>query len=433
MALGGGTFIVQNKVLPGAYINVVSMAKARANVSERGFGALGFALDWGVDGEVFEVTSGDFQKKSLELFGYDYTHPKLKGLRDLFLNLSTLYAYRLNSGEKATCTYGTAKYSGVRGNDLKVVVSTNIDDSNMYDVVLLLDNIEIDTQCVSSASELIDNDFIIWDKEAVLAVTAGTPLTNGANGVVDGLAHQSFLDKIESHSFNTIGVVTTDNTIKQLYSNFTKRLRDEVGAKFQLVVHQYPADYEGVINVKNDVEGSESVSDLVYWVLGVAASCPINKSNLNKKYKGEFDVKCNYTQSELSQAIVNGEFTLHKVYEDLAVLSDINSLVTTTLEKGDDFKDNQTIRVLDQIANDIAVLFNTKYLGIVPNDKSGRVSLWSSIVSYHKTLQNIRAIEEFDETELTVEQGETKKSVVVSYKVNVVNAMGQLYMTIKVA
>lgn len=30
MALGGGTFLVQNKVLPGAYINFISVAQASA-------------------------------------------------------------------------------------------------------------------------------------------------------------------------------------------------------------------------------------------------------------------------------------------------------------------------------------------------------------------------------------------------------------------
>ena len=36
------------------------------------------------------------------------------------------------------------------------------------------------------------------------------------------------------------------------------------------------------------------------------------------------------------------------------------------------FQSNQTIRVCDQIANDTAVLFNTRYVGTVPNDASGR-------------------------------------------------------------
>lgn len=113
-------------------------------------------------------------------------------------------------------------------------------------------------------------------------------------------------------------------------------------------------------------------------------------------------------------------------------MSDINSLVTTTDTKGNDFKSNQTIRVLDQIANDIAVMFNTRYLGIIPNDRGGRNSLWKDIVKHHKELEQIRAIEDFDSDTVIVEQGDTKKSVVVTETVTPVNAMEQLYMTVTV-
>ena len=100
---------------------------------------------------------------------------------------------------------------------------------------------------------------------------------------------------------------------------------------------------------------------------------------------------------------------------------------------GEVFRDNQTVRVTDQIANDIAVLFGTKYLGVVPNDASGRISLWSDIVKHHGQLQEIRAIEDFSDADVTVAQGDTKKSVVVTDAVTVVNAMGKLYMTVTVA
>ncbi|MFN1915591.1 phage tail sheath N-terminal beta-sandwich domain-containing protein [Clostridioides difficile] len=82
----------------------------------------------------------------LKYFGYDYTHEKLKGLRDLFKNIRLGYFYKLNKGVKASCTIATAKYSGIRGNDLKVTVTTNIDDNAKFDVVTLLDNKKVDTQ-----------------------------------------------------------------------------------------------------------------------------------------------------------------------------------------------------------------------------------------------------------------------------------------------
>ena len=434
MALGGGTFFTQNKVLPGAYINFISASRASATLSDRGYAAMALELDWGVENTIFEVTNGDLQKNSMKLFGYDYTAPQLKGLRDLFLNLKTLYLYRLTSGGvKATNTYATAKYCGIRGNNLKVVISNNVEEEEKFDVSLYIDDTTLlDKQTVSQMSELVDNDYVTWKSGASLSETAGEPLSTGTNGTVNGLAHQTFLDKAESYYFNILGCVSTEDEIKSLYVAYTKRLRDEVGAKFQLVVHNKEADYEGVINVINDVEESP-VSSLVYWVTGAEASCAVNASLLNKKYDGEFTVKADYTQSQLEGFINAGKFVFHNVGNDVRVLSDINTLLTVSDTKGDVFKENQTIRVCDQIANDIANIFNTRYLGVVPNDENGRISLWNDIVKHHQQLQDIRAIENFTSEDITVAQGDSKKAVVVYDKVTVVNAMAQLYMTVEIA
>lgn len=435
MALGGGNFIAQNKVLPGAYVNFVSVASASATLSDRGIATMPLELDWGVEGEVFEVTNADFQKNSLKIFGYAYNHEKLKGLRDLFKNITTLYAYRLDrGGSKATNDYATAKFGGVRGNDLKIVIAKNVDDETLFDVKTVIDTTVVDIQTVASSADLVENDYVIFDTNAELTVTAGIALEGGTNGNVDGSKHQNYLDKIESYSFNAMGVVTTEDTTKNLYVAFCKRLRDEMGAKFQVVLYNKSADYEGVVNVKNKVtDNVADVASLVYWTTGIIAGCAINKSNLNKIYDGEFTVDVNYTQTQLTQAIKDGEFAFHKVGSDVRVLEDINSLKTTSDTKGDIFKDNQTIRVVDQIANDIAVLFNTKYLGVVPNDEAGRISLWADIVKHHEEMQVIRAIENFDDKDVTVSQGNTKKAVVVNDAVTIVNAMSKLYMTVTVS
>ena len=430
--LGGGNFVVQNKVLPGAYMNFVSTKSASATISDRGVATMPLELDWGVEGEVFEVSASDFLKNSLKIFGYAYDHEKLKGLRDLFKNITTLYAYRLNStgAVKASNDFATAVHGGVRGNDLKIVVQKNVDKDTLFDVKTVIGTTIVDTQTVASASELVANDFVTFQSEAQLSVTAGVALAGGMNGTADGTAHQTYLDKIESYSFNVMGIVTTEETIKSLYVNFCTRMRDEIGAKFQLVVYNKAADYEGVINVKNKVtDAGWSEACLVYWVTGVEAGCAINKSTLNRKYDGEFTIGIDYTQKELENAIINGEFAFHKVGSDIRVLEDINSLVTTTDTKGDIFKDNQTIRVIDQIANDIAVLFNTKYIGAVPNDASGRISFWTDVVKHHNELQSIRAIENFSDADVTVEQGSDKKSIVVNDAVTPIGTMAKLYMT----
>lgn len=436
MALGGGTFVTQNKILPGAYINFVSLASASATLSDRGTVTMPLMLDWGNESGVFEVTNGDFQKSTMKLFGYACTDDKMKGLRDLFKKAKTLYAYRLNGGgKKASNTFATAKYSGTRGNDLKIVIQKNADNDSLFDVSTYMGLSKVDAQTVDKVSALTDNDYVAFKKDATLAVTASTPLAGGENGAGTSDAYQTYLDKIEPYAFNSMGVVTTDKATKSLFASFNKRMRDEVGKKFQLVLYQYKeADYMGTISVKNKVldDGADEAS-LVYWVTGAAGGCEVNKSNQNVIYDGEFTPDLNYTQAELEKAIKAGEFTFHNVNGVPRVLDDINTMVSTTDTCGDVFKDNQTIRVIDQIANDTAVLFATKYLGAVPNDAAGRTSFWADLVKLHNELQKIRAIEDFKDSDITVAQGDTKKSVVTSGAISVINAMGKLYMSVCVS
>jgi len=435
MALGGGTFIVQNKELPGAYINFVSKTAASASLSERGIATMPLELDWGVSGEIFEVTSGDFQKKSMELFGYPYASDKLKGLRDLFLNTKTLYGYRLNgNGKKASNSLAEALYCGVRGNDLRISIQADADDEAAFHVKTILGNEIVDEQTVTTADALKDNKYVAWKSGIVLEETVSMPLEGGENGEVSSADHQAYLDKAEACLFNTMGAAVTDDATKALYTAYNKRLRDELGMKFQLVLYDYAkADSLGVISVNNKVlDDGCSAASLVYWVTGVSAGCAVNKSSQNRIYDGSFTVDTPYTQSQLAAAVKAGKYTFHLVGSEVRVLEDVNTMVTTSDTMGDIFKDNQTVRVMDQIGNDIAVLFNTKYLGVVPNDAAGRISLWSDIVKHHEQLQEIRAIENFSDADVKVEQGDTKKSVVVTDAVTVVNAMGRLYMTVTV-
>lgn len=433
MALGGGTFLVQNKVLPGSYINFISLARASATLSDRGYGALALELDWGAEGEIFTVENADFQTDSLKLFGYDYTHDKLKGLRDLFKNLKTGYFYRLNNNTvKAQNTFATAKYGGIRGNDIKIIIDANIDDEDKFDVSTMMDMEVVDLQTVAAAADLVANDYVVFKPAATLVVTSATPLMGGTNGsTITGMQYQNFLDKIEAYTFNTLGCLSTENTIKDLYIQFTKRMRDEVGAKFQTVVYNKPADYEGVISIGNQtLDAGELASSAVYWVTGASASCAVNRSNTNKNYDGEFTFLVDYKQSELVSAMKAGAFMFHKVGDEIHVLDDINSFVSVTVDKNIDFSSNQVIRVLDQIGNDIAVLFNTQYVGKVPNNNAGRISFWKDLVFYHQQLQQVQAIENFVSEDITVEKGIDKKSVVVINPVMPVNCMTKLYMTV---
>lgn len=439
MGLGGGTFVsVGEKKLPGSYINFVSTSRAIGILSERGFVAMPLLLDWGVEQEVKSVEQEEIESKSLVLFGYDYGAEELKPLREIFKHARTLYYYRLGQGVKATSTIATAKYAGTRGNKLKVVVTANVvgGTTTGYTVKTLLDDILVDTQeadgATATTDDLTANDFVDWTAE--VSLSAGTiNLSGGTNATVTSGDYATFLTAIEPYSFNTIGYAGTDSAVKSLFTSFTERMRDNLGIKFQCVLHKYEsANYEGIISVENSPVSSSN-ADLVYWVVGAQAGCAVNKSNTNIKYDGEYDINVSYTQAQLEEGLDSGKFMFHKVGDEVRVLEDINTLTTFSVDKNEDFKYNQTIRVIDQIGNDIAVIFNTQFLGKIPNDDSGRASLWNELVKYHERLQTVRAIENFSSGNITVTAGDTKKMVVVDEVITPTNCMTQLYMTCKIS
>ena len=459
MSLGGGTWMFQNKKLPGTYINFISKVRAKTDIADRGYGTMPLEFDWGPEGEVFTVTAENFQKSSMKYFGYDYTSDKLKGLRDLFKNLKTGYFYRINNGAvKAKCDIATAKYGGVRGNDLTIVIATNVDDPAKFDITTYI-NVEVEEngikkvvktavdeqKAVNGWDNTKDNDYVIFIRDSAMIATAGTPLKDGTNGEsITGVQYQEYLDKIEPYYFNTLGYAGTVSTIQDLFIQFTKRMRDSVGAKFQTVIYNASGvDYEGVISIKNAVtDVGTSPASLVYWLTGAEASCAINASCTNKTYDGEFTVNTAYSQSALEKAITDGMMTFHNVSDsvsgdivgDVKVLRDINTFTSFAKKKNEDFSANQVIRVLDQIAIDVARLFNKIYLGKEQNDADGRVALWGDIVALHKEYQRVRAIQNFSPDDVPIPtQGESKESVLSEYQVQPTMCMEKLYMNVIVA
>lgn len=422
--LGGGYFTSYNKKLPGTYVNYTSARLADASLSERGRVFMGITSDWLEDGKVLTVTAPDFEAQCLEIFAHDASDAALVKVRELFRHATTAYLYKLNSGGvKASCAFGSARCPGTRGNSLTVSVAVNADDENLFDVATVLGGRVVDEQTVASAAGLADNSYVIFDKTATLAASAGTVLTGGADGTATGAAHTDLLDAAEGYSFNVLAYDGTDATTKALYSAYTRRQREEVGRNFQLVASGLAADYEGVINVKNG-------ASLVPWVAGAEAGCRVESSLENMTYDGELAVPGSYTQAQLAVAIESGELVLHRMRDGHRVLKDINSLVTYTPARGRAFAENTVIRVNDQIGNDVAAVFNNEILGKVPNDAAGRLHVWNRLQKIMDALADRRAISGYESSDLTVSAvPEDPTAVAASMAYTPLRMMSKLYMT----
>lgn len=439
--MAGGTWTTQNKVRPGVYVNVASNQSSIGKMGVRGITALALSLSWGAPGVILKITSPDDVEK---LLGYDLEHVTLLPVREALKRASTLLLYRLNEGVKASVTNNglqvTAKYGGERGNDVSIVIERNIDNNALFDVRTLLEGIELDKQTVSNAEELVANDYVQFQKNGAeaLTLTAGFTLTGGSNGTVTNGAHSDFLSTLEVQDFQTVGLLSKDNSLKALYSAFVKRLRDTEGKKVQAVVSDYAtAGHEGIISVKNGVVLSDGTTidneHAVAWVAGATAAAAVNESLTYKAYDDAVDADVRLSHSETVAALLNGEFVFTHSGSRAVVEQDINTFTSYAPDKGKAFSKNRVLRVLDGIANDLKSIFETYYIGKVANNEDGRALFWSQCATYMNDLQSIGAIEDFDaQKDIVVTAGTDRDSIVLDVAVKPVDSVEKVYMKVKV-
>ncbi|MEK5490697.1 phage tail sheath family protein [Paenibacillus sp. FSL R7-0297] len=439
--MAGGTWTTQNKVRPGVYVNVASNGSVSGKMGERGTAALALTLPWGQAGVILKLTAqDDFQKK----LGYDLTGAELLPVREVLKRAGTLLLYRLNQGVKAAVTNNgvqvTALYGGERGNALKIVIEKNIDDNAQFDVRTLLENTEVDKQTVATAAGLTANDHVEFKPNGpgALTLTAGMPLVGGANGTVTNAEHSDFLAELEVQDFQTVGLVSEDNTLKALYSAYVKRLRNTEGKKVQAVLSDYAtADHEGIISVANGVVLSDGTvvdkAHAVAWVAGATAAAAVNESLTYQAYDDAVDADVRFSHSETVAALTDGELLFTYNGGRAVVEQDINTFTSFSPDKGKAFSKNRVLRVLDGISGDLKRIFENYFIGKLPNNEDGRALFWSQCVTYMNDLQNLGAIENFNaQSDIVVTPGADSDSVVLDVAVKPVDSVEKVYMKVKV-
>ncbi len=437
--MAAGTWTTQNKVRPGAYINFNTVPKAVGTVGDRGIVTIPLQLSWGESGKIIAIEAGEdiFTK-----LGYSITDSKLLLVNEALKRANKLLLYRLNTGIKASATNEnltiTAKYGGVRGNDITVKIAVNVDNASKFDVTTLLSGNVIDVQTVGNMSELKGNDWVVFSGTGTLTVTAGIPLTAGADGSITNQNYIDYLSAVEIFDFNTMALPVIDNTLKSTAVSFCKRLREDEGKKIQIVVENYPtADYEGAISVKNGVILSDGTTltpvQAVAWVAGATAAAHINESLTYATYDGAVDVVPKYTNSQIIAALQAGEFVFTAKNNQAVVEQDINTLTSLTPTKGKAFRKNRVIRVLDGINNDFVRIFSDFYIGKVDNNADGRNLLKNECISYLDTLQGINAIQNFNsQSDIVVQQGNDADSVYIETYTQPVDSIEKIYMKVQV-
>lgn len=436
--MAGGNFTTQNKVRPGAYVNFQAEVSTGTSDAVGGVVTLPLEVDFGPSGVVAVSAETD-----LTAFGYGLGDKPLQPLSEALKNANTVLAFRIGGGSAATGTgtglTATAKYPGKRGNDIHVVVETQTNGAIKVDTVLA--GKIVDSQQVTNGADLKDNQLVTFEaseaSEASKALADGTiQLAGGANATGTGADYAAYFEAIQVYDYNVMALPVANSETKALAAGFTRRMRDQEGKKVQVVLGNYDgADYEGVINVANGVVLNGEVltpEQTTAWVAGASAAAGVANSLTYTPYQGATDASPRFTNAETIEQIQKGNIVFTEKRGQAVIEQDINTLVSYSAEKNQDFAKNRVLRVLDNIANNTKITFEDNYIGQVNNDVDGRELFKADRIAYFDSLVAAGAIEAFEADDIQVLAGNAKDSIVVNVAVTPIDAMEKLYMTVEV-
>lgn len=451
--MAGGSFQSQNKIRPGAYIKFQGVPSNDNIVGSRGIVTMAAPIGWGPEDELIKVTVADLYSNKLEkILGFNVYSASAKLFKAALENAHTLLVYRADKGgTKASVQIDvasnkklkvTAKYAGTTGNNISISIKEAF--AGGYSVNTFLGSTQKDSQIVTDIKDLVANDFVTFEGEGVIAQTAvNTLLTGGTNGTPTNQMYTEYLAKLKTTQFDTLAAFKIGDT--ELFNGgtikeFIQEMRETRGIKCQAVINNYvAANYEGVISTYNQgvkyADGTElTAEEFVVWMAGATAGADVTESNTYKVVANAVEVTGNVLEDDIETLITSGYIIISKRRDGAIVVEkDINTLVNLRDDVTDAFKENKVIRLLDAVANHIALDFEQNYAGKVVQDANGRALFKASIISYLTELQNSGAIINFNSsTDVMVEAGEQVDAYYSEIYIQPTYSVDKLYMIVNV-
>lgn len=483
--MAGGTWRIQNKVRPGVYINVKGDGKP---VLTTPLGRLlmfqNKPLGWGKKGIIELTATSDFTA----LTGHKNTDKVLAPVYEALKDAETVLLLNdFDGGVKATAKKDgvytiNAKYEGEQGNNISVSFAPAplADSANTQDVTVTtifgtkqVDQVKITLPKASAdaiaAAELtkedqleVHNDYVditfgtnpadvtkelngkgeyplytaifngLTQNAANVSLTGGT---NGTNKVVDDM--NDYLEN-EFYAVATTAGWDESSNIHKLLVEEIKLLRENVGIKVRAVVPNEQGavyNYEGVSTVLNGYvlnDGTVITPNIAAArFAGMSASATPDQALTYTQLDDAAEARPKLNNDKTIEALKAGQIVFTtRSGERVVIEQDINSLTKFTSVKPKDFSKNRIIRTLDEICTNTTQTFETSFLGKVSNNEAGRNIFKANRIGYLTGLQNQNMIRDFENSDLTLSQGDEKDAVLMELYVTPVDAMEKLYVNL---
>lgn len=176
----------------------------------------------------------------------------------------------------------------------------------------------------------------------------------------------------------------------QTVASWVKAQRDNSDKKVKAVLPETAGDHEGIINfATNDIKVGDTTYTAAQYcsrIAGLLAGTPLTVASTFTELPEVTDVP-RMTKAEAGAMIDAGKFILYHDGEKVKVARGVNSLVTTTLDKGEAFSKIKIVDIIDMIHDDICKTANDSYIGKIANSYDNKCLLITAIQGYFDQLE----------------------------------------------
>lgn len=205
----------------------------------------------------------------------------------------------------------------------------------------------------------------------------------------DAANYNEALDQLETRKWDYLAIPGIAAGDTAAIATWIKALRDNKDIKVKAVLPETAGDHEGIINfATNDIKVGETTytaSQYTARIAGLIAGTPLTISATFYPLP-EVDNIPRLTKEQYNTAIAAVKFVLYHDGEKVKVARAVNSLVTTTADKGEDFKKIKMVDIMDLRHDDVKKTVQDSYIGKYPNNYDNKMLLLSSINAYDEGL-----------------------------------------------
>lgn len=192
-------------------------------------------------------------------------------------------------------------------------------------------------------------------------------------------------DYLEVAKFDYLAIPTVATDGKTLEVASWIKAQRKIGKMCKVVLPNHAGDNEGIVNYATAMvtNGTTQYTAEKYCsrIAGLLAGTPLTISSTYAPLPELVDCT-KLSESELDTAIDAGKFVVFHDGEKVKVGRGVNSLVTTTEDKGVQFKKIKIVEAMDMIFDDIKKTAEDNYLGKYSNSYDNKCLLISAITGY---------------------------------------------------